>query len=199
MSVSFPPDSDTSATARDDWAVYRERLRRFLVTRIRDPQAAEDLVQDVMVRALDGLDRHPPRGALLPWLFGITRNVLADYYRNARTSTTTEADIPDPDPPDPTAEGEALSGLATCVTPFLSRLSDADRQLVEWHDREGLSGPEIAGRLGISLSAAKSRILRARRRLRDHFVRCCRIALDARNTPVAAERRAGDGHCTTCG
>jgi RNA polymerase sigma-70 factor (ECF subfamily) len=63
-------------------------------------------------------------------------------------------------------------------------------------DLEGLPQKEVAERLGLSLSAAKSRVQRGRERLKSAFTECCHLTLDHRGTVM--DYQARDGECRRC-
>lgn len=65
----------------------RERLVRFVRRRVGDAHDAEDLVQSVFVRLQENVDRLDHPGRVVPWLFQVTRNALADHYRTESRRT----------------------------------------------------------------------------------------------------------------
>lgn len=71
----------------------------------------------------------------------------------------------------------------------MSHLDEGAREALILADRDGMKQEEVARRLGISHSGAKSRIVRARQKLRDAFEACCRFEFDRRGQVIEAERR----------
>ncbi|EMR02371.1 RNA polymerase sigma factor SigZ [Cesiribacter andamanensis AMV16] len=69
--------------------------------------------------------------------------------------------------------------LAVCLAEMLQLLPEGDRLPLQWADLEGLPQEEVARRLNMSLSGAKSRIQRARIKLRQQLEECCTVALDS--------------------
>jgi RNA polymerase sigma-70 factor, ECF subfamily len=80
---------------------------------------------------------------------------------------------------------------------LMMQLEPGDRQALELVELEGLTQAATASRLGLSVSGMKSRVQRARRRLRAALDDCCQIVLDGRGGVVSFEHRAGD--CGPCG
>ena len=78
------------------------------------------------------------------------------------------------------SEEFALQELATCLTPLMGTLSSGDQEALRLIEFEGLTHVEAARQFGLSLSGMKSRVQRARVRLRSALDDCCRIALDRR-------------------
>ena len=169
------------------WKEVREQLVRFVRRRVGDTHAAEDIVQDVLLRAYARHDevREPLR--LRQWLYRSTRNAVVDYYRTRRPS--------EPLPPSLTARAEepeeARTQLARCLRPLLSTLPARYREALELSEVQGHSQKETARLLGLSLSGAKSRVQRGRAQLEQALHACCRIELDGRRNIAAFEARRG--------
>jgi RNA polymerase sigma-70 factor (ECF subfamily) len=114
------------------------------------------------------------------WLYRLALNTCLKQRR--RPSRRREAPLPDDDPlpaADPSLLPDAQAGRAWLrdrVAAFLAALPDAYRVPVVLSDALNLGAPEIAELLGLSLPAAKARILRGRRRLRDEVERYCQSA-----------------------
>lgn len=159
----------------DAWQAHHPELLRFVADRVPDSQEAHDLVQEVFLRAtrLDqGLCGVENRRA---WLFQVARNLLIDRYRTARDEIPLEDEPALADVADDLAPVEALS---QCLPRVLGELSPEDREAITLCDIEGLSQQALADRLGLSLPAAKSRVQRARRRLREQMVSACQVQFD---------------------
>jgi len=172
---------------------YRDELYRFVLKRVRDEAAAEDVVQEALVRAYtyrEGL-KEPSR--LRSWLYQIVRNTVVDYYRGKRPSEPMPDDLlPEDAGGDGCQPGRELAG---CLAPLLDGLPAAYREALRLADLEGVAQQDVAARLGLSLSGAKSRVQRARRMLRDSLLACCRVEQDRRGAVVAYEPV---GSCNCC-
>jgi RNA polymerase sigma-70 factor (ECF subfamily) len=136
-------------------------------------QDAEDLVQELLVR----LYRNPGNLAQIstprPWLIRALHNLFVDQWRHRRRTPFGHLH---PEPWDDlfadqggvaTPEDELQSaGLRRTVLQALSRLDEVHRALLVLHDVEGHTLPELADALGLPLGTLKSRLFRARRKLR---------------------------------
>jgi RNA polymerase sigma-70 factor (ECF subfamily) len=89
-------------------------------------------------------------------------------------------------------EPSALRELSGCLQPLLTDLAEADRQALRLVEVDGLTQAEAAHRLGLSVSGMKSRVQRARLRLRAAVEACCRVELDRRGGLIAYQPRDGD-------
>ena len=74
--------------------------------------------------------------------------------------------------------------MSSCVQRYMSELSDQYRAVILLHDTQGLTNPQIAGMLDISLATVKIRLHRARKRLREALQRACLFSSDDRGTLV---------------
>jgi RNA polymerase sigma-70 factor (ECF subfamily) len=186
-------------TLQDIWAELGVRLRRFVGSRVRDPHAADDVTQDVMLKVQAQLDALPPGDKLPAWVFAVARNAIVDHYR-ARAVRDHAA----LDEVGPVAEAggnehrDVISELTPCLTRMVEHLPEPYRQAMKLADLEGLSQQAVADRMGISLSGAKSRVQRARQQLREMILDCCTVERDARGNVTdydTTERSAG--YCGT--
>ena len=152
-------------------------LRSFVRSRVRDPQAAEDVLQDVYLKIHSRIGTVKDEEKIAPWVFRVARNAVTDFYR-AKRPTQALGEVP-AEPPDP--EGEDLERrLRRSVRDMLEGLPPEHREALYLTEYEGLSQKELADRLGISPSGAKSRVQRARTRLKAMLLDCCHFDLDRR-------------------
>ena len=165
------------------------KLRGFLATRVSNPADAEDLVQEILMK----LHRHSHEISddtrVHAWIWTVARNAVVDYYRQRRIKTVDVAglDFEDPRKGDGfPAETEVLAWLA----PMVDQLPEIYRDAVRMSEIEGVPQAEVAARLSIGISGAKSRIQRGRARLREILLRCCEFDHDAEGR-IAAYRRVG--------
>jgi RNA polymerase sigma-70 factor (ECF subfamily) len=107
------------------------------------------------------------------WLFEVARNTLADRLRVARDTV----ELPD-DLSAPVEEIDAVETLTACLPRVLSELSAEDREAITQCDLQGVSQAEFARNTGLTLSAAKSRVQRARQRLRERMTLACQVRFD---------------------
>jgi RNA polymerase sigma-70 factor (ECF subfamily) len=175
-----------------EWAETLRRIRAFVTSRTGDPELAADITQDVVVRSIasGALDRVEDVTA---WLYRSARNAVVDHHRTRRLhSPLPDPNLwPDPDT-SPDLPNEATRELALCLQPLLGRLPPESRDALTRVDLEGQTHQQAADQLGISVSGMKSRVQRARRRLKDLLSGCCAVALDTTGA-VSDYEPAGDG------
>ena len=118
----------------------------------------------------------------------MVRSAIADYYRRTRTAANRETAWldagPDRKAEDPVGlpgvepEAELKERLDQALKNMLGCLPDEYRDALIATEYEGLKQRELAQRLGISVSGAKSRVQRARARLKELLLACCEFELD---------------------
>lgn len=170
------------------WHELGERLRVYVARRV-NPGDADDVVQSVMVKLLERraeIDADSVRA----WLFTVTRNAVAEYYRQQRPAVDldTFGDLPEAPAADPA--DRTIGDLSDCLAPMLRMLSPSDAEVLRRIDLAGEAQTELAAALGVPLSTLKSRVQRARTRLRAAFDACCAIDVSRSGAPIAFERSA---------
>lgn len=175
------------------WHSLAAQLRSFIIGRVGNPTVAEDVLQEVFLKLHEKLPSLRDAERIEAWVWRITRNALADHLRRQRPTEELPADLHaadrEPDLPD----------LRPALRQFLAALPPEDREALELTEFHGLKQEELAERLGLTLSGAKSRVQRARARLRAEFEACCRLDFDQRGRVIECEaRQPAKGSCA-CG
>ena len=170
------------------WHELGERLRVYVARRV-NPGDADDVVQSVMVKLLERRAGIGPE-SVRAWLFTVTRNAVAEYYRQHRPAIDLETfgDLPETDAADPA--DRTIGDLSDCLNPMLRMLSESDADVLRRIDLEGETQTTLAASLGVPLSTLKSRVQRARTKLRAAFDACCAIDLARDGAPIEFERGA---------
>lgn len=171
------------------WREVIAQLRAFVRHRIADPDRAEDLVGEILLRIHRSLGTVDDRERLLHWVFRVARNAVVDEYRRAGRDRERPVASPAEEPDDGPAPGDedpdaAMHELARCLRPLLAGLPPDQRRAVELIDLDGWPQARAARSEGVSLSGMKSRVQRGRRRLVDLLGECCALTLDARGLPM---------------
>lgn len=172
------------------WQEFSRRLRAFIAKRVSEPADADDILQTVFLRVHSNLGSLRQVDRLEPWLYRTTRNAIIDHHRARRPATLEESDEPAASDHDPHEE-EAREELARCLMPMIQQLPELYREAVLLTDAEGATMPVAAQKLGLSVSGVKSRTQRGRARLREMFLTCCVVEIDARGRAIYAEPRVG--------
>jgi len=137
------------------WGQHEPELRAWLTRRLGDAHAAEDLLQDLFIKALGRNQQFCEMESARAWLFAVARSTLTDHLRSRQDHVALADDLPAPrDEPAP------VDALAACLPRALAELSAQDREALTLCDLEGLTQEACAQRKGLSLPGAKSRLQR---------------------------------------
>ena len=184
-------------TTEHVWEAFHTPLQQFIRRRVSDEATAEDVLQDVFLKIhLHGEGLKDVK-KLESWIYQITRNAIIDSYRGSRPTTTLEAaevlDLPEELPDD-----DIVSELLPCVRAMVRSLPELDRQALVLTEYQGLTQKELSERLGLSFSGAKSRVQRAREKLKQQLLECCHFELDRRGHIIDYQPRCHSCETAAC-
>lgn len=160
------------------WAAHEAELLGFLRHHAPSHDDAEELLQEVFIKALRQGKQFCSVNKPRAWLFQVARNALTDHHRQNRESLPLDEEIPQPEAEPP----PAVDTLSQCLPRVLEELPELDRKAILLCDIEGRPQQELAEQLGISLSGAKSRLQRARQHLRQQLEKRCKVRFDERGS-----------------
>lgn len=147
---------------------WAQPLRRYVVRVSGDDSAADELVQDIWLRVVQGIGRLKEPEKFRAWLFGIAHRRLMDRLRERYAAPETAGDAaldaiaedaPEPD--------RAL--VARDLARGLSGLPACERDVLSLFYLEELSLADVAQALSVPVGTVKSRLFRARQLLRNHL------------------------------
>ncbi|HEY1348186.1 MAG TPA: RNA polymerase sigma factor SigZ [Ktedonobacteraceae bacterium] len=162
------------------WEAFHTPLHQFIRRRVADEATAQDLLQEVFLKIhQQGTSLRDAR-SLESWIYQITRNLIIDYYRSRQHRETSLGDVEVLDFPEELPDDDIVSELLPCVRAMVLALPDHDRQALILTEYQGLTQKELGERLGLSFSGAKSRVQRAREKLKQELLACCHFELDRR-------------------
>lgn len=151
------------------------KLRGFLSRRISNPADVDDLTQEILLRMHQNAGSLSDVKRVHGWIWQIARNAVVDHYRRRRP--TVDLDSLDLD-----IEAEQSSDIQelvlTWLAPTIEELPEPYREAMRLSEIDGLPQAEVATRLSLSLSGAKSRIQRGRVKLREALQACCHFDFD---------------------
>jgi len=156
------------------WERHEAELRGWLRHRLGNGVDADDVLQELFIKAMRQGERFCAIDNARAWLFEVARNTVADRLRLQRELVELPTDLAEE-----VEETATVQSLVGCLPRVLSELSAEDREAITLCDLEGMPQDEYARRKGLTLPAAKSRIQRARKRLRKQMTLGCQVRLDA--------------------
>ncbi len=167
-STTETEDSALARQASGDRACFAElyrryvtRVYRYLLVRVHDPHAAQDLTSQTFLAAIEGIRSYRASGTFAAWLFGIARRKAADHFRRNHATLPLEAVecVPHPDPlPEQVVEQrlqlEQVARVLRCIAPERA-------EALALRIFAGLTAAEVGAVMGKSEAAIKMLVHRA--------------------------------------
>lgn len=169
-----------NATLEQIWHEFAAKLGQFIRVRVNDPATAEDILQDVFVKIQARLNRLKDPAKLQSWIYLIARNAIIDHYRTRKETVEVPETLAAETEP---ADGE-MEDLKASFRRMIYSLPEPYREALVMTEFEGLTQQQLAERLGISLSGAKSRVQRGREQLKAMLHECCTFEFDRRGKVI---------------
>lgn len=165
------------------WNEFSSGLRAFISRRVSNSSKAEDILQDVFIKIHSNIHLLKEDSKIRSWVYQITRNTIIDYYRKQKIKiddidTITLENKDTVHSIDDMIEAGPFQEVAAGLRGMIDELPDKYSQALYLVEFEGLSQVELAKKLGISISGAKSRVQRGRQLLRESLMKCCHFELD---------------------
>ena len=155
------------------YARHKGPLYRYVLRSVKGRADAEELFQEVWMRAIEARARYRPEAKFATWLYTIAHNRLVDHWR-ARGLTLVSLDDEDQGHPEPAAGPEAEPSRNVEARQTLDKLAAAlaalplaQREAFLLHQEGGLTAAQIAAATGSDTEAAKSRLRYAMNKLRE--------------------------------
>lgn len=171
------------------WNEFSGKLLSYIRTKVDTVEDAEDILQNVFIKVGSNIDSFDPNSNLNAWLFTITKHKIIDYYRSKRMVIS----LDDHQKVDVEVVDEPLDDPFCCLDEHISCLPEKYGTVIVQSEIMGIKHKDIAKRLGISLSAVKSRVVRGRVLLKDKFVQCCKYKLNKQHKLVGESGCESDG------
>lgn len=163
----------------------RERFLAFLRSKLNDPDLAEDLLQESLLKAVRAAPNLRAEEQLVPWFFAILRNAVTDAYRRQGRAPdladlSLAADVPQTE--------EEQHNACTCFEALLPALKPEYAELIHTLDLGEETAEQARQRLGVSATNLKVRHHRARQALRRKLEETCRVCAEHHCLDCTCER-----------
>ena len=171
MQLDEQPTGDIEARLLD----ARNQFLGYIRKRIDDPEFAEDILQDSLLRAIRAAPDLRDEERLIPWFYRVLQNAIVDAYRRRGVE---RAHVVAADAPEIAAEPEDDSELCRCFERLIPTLKSEYADVIEAIELGRESPDAAADRLGITPNNLKVRRHRARQALRRKLEETCRTCAD---------------------
>lgn len=159
------------------WSEFHGALKGLVIKTVKDPNDADDILQDIFLKIMLHSEKIERAENLRHYLFGIARNATNDYFRHKKNARENQQ-IDDAISIEETAHALNAAIAECCVRNFVSKLPDKYREALMLTEFEDVSQKDLAQRLGISYSGAKSRVQRGKEKLKELILACCAFESD---------------------
>lgn len=154
----------------------RAKFLGYIRKRIADPDLAEDILQDSLLKAVRSAPKMEDNENLVRWFYRVLQHAIIDAYRrkaaetNRKINFSAEAEIG--------SEPEDVKSICECVNELIPTLKPEYAEVTKSVDLDGEDPDEVAKRLGITRNNLKVRSHRARQALRKRLEETCRMCAE---------------------
>ena len=154
-------------------------LKAYILKKTANEEIAKDIVQEVMLKLVESHKKSIKVNNIKAWLFQVTRNTIADYYKDYYNKNKIEFNFNE-DWKEHSISSENISTIleSDFIIPMIGLLPEKYAKPLHLSDIENIPQKEIALQLNLGLSATKMRIQRGREKLKSLFIECCDIQYD---------------------
>ena len=146
------------------WQDFGVDLRRFVYSKVSDKEIVNDIIQNIFFKIHSNINSLKDNSKLGSWLFQIARNSIMDYYRGKKKAQRLLENLKKEEF---FIENTSSEILQYCMDFFISRLPQKYKDALIFTEFNGNSQQELSKKEGISISASKSRVQRARQKLKQ--------------------------------
>lgn len=176
------------------WGKFSLPLKRFIIKRISNDQDVDDVLQDVFIKIHNNFGSLKDNTKIHAWVYRITCNAIVDYYRQKETIELVE--LPD-DLASVDEENLSFNGeIAACLKTMIDSLPEKYKEAIILTEFQNLTQKELSERMGLSLSGAKSRVQRGRKKLKEMLLGCCQLKFDRMGNVIDYKHRSSE--CKYC-
>jgi len=172
------------------WSDFHKELEVFIFSRVKEHDSTNDILQEIFIKIHNNIGTLKDESKLSSWIYQITRNAINDYFRKLKP----QIEISDYD----AIEEHQISyngELELCLKPFINQLGDKYKEAIILTEFNGLTQKQLAQKLNISYSGAKSRVQRGKENLKKLFTDCCSIESDKYGNVVDFQQKSNCRNC----
>jgi RNA polymerase sigma-70 factor, ECF subfamily len=188
------PTLENTITFNEIWLKFSHPVKDFIRNQTHNADVTDDILQEVFIKIHQNLHLLKDEERVAGWVFQIARNTVLNYFR------TQKKHLENQEFHQRETEGESYfkeNNLNQIVGIWLEEFKkDLDpkyQEALQLVDIEGITQVELAHRLGISISGAKSRVQRGREQLKQKLIDCCPVKTDQYGNILEIENK--DGSC----
>lgn len=178
------------------WLDFSKPVKEFIRSQTHNAEVTDDILQDVFIKIHQHLDELREEERLAGWVFQIARNTVLNYFRSIKKMTEQQSENYQINLEKTYfAENELNTMVGGWLDFFRKELNPKYEEALRLVDIEGLTQVELAQKLGISISGAKSRVQRGREQLKQKLMNCCPVKVDAYGNIIEVRNKKGECIC----
>lgn len=169
------------------WTDFHKELQGHISKMVKNQTDADDILQEVFIKIIRNGEKVQMAKDIRPYIYGMVRNTIGDYFRK-KHYLSNDFEIP----ADITEEDEQQLNATIaecCIKPFVNQLPDKYKEALLLTEFQKISQKDLAQKLNISYSGAKSRVQRGKEKLKDIILNCCAFQSDVYGNLTEVERK----------
>lgn len=159
-------------TTTEVWKTYAIDVKRLIMSKVKDVQITDDLVQEVFMKVHTKLTTVEDERKVKSWLLSVSRNTVLDYFRKANKEIPLEKEEAI------VSEEDYKHSEKDCLPGIINNLPKKYRDPLLLSDIKGIKQAEIASQLNLPLATVKSQIQRGRKLIVQGYMDCCDYKLN---------------------
>ena len=168
---------NSSSVIENIWHDFSKQLKRFIYNHVKNEQDAEDIMQNVFLKIHNNICSLENEEKIRAWIYKIARNTITDYYRAKRCETSL-SDFETKSIVFIEEIENVNDDIAQCLKTMVDYLPEKYKTAIILTEFNNLTQKELSERLGLSVPGAKSRVQRARIKLKEMLLECCHLEFD---------------------
>jgi RNA polymerase sigma-70 factor (ECF subfamily) len=158
------------------WNDFSKPLKGFIINHINNTQDVDDILQNVFYKIHNNISSLKDSDKIYAWVYKIAKNTITDFYR-AQKYESYFTELPEEIIIDTQHEITANDEIAQCLK-AIYYLPEKYKCAIILTEFQNLTQKELGSKMGLSLSGAKSRVQRARAKLKEMLLDCCSLEFD---------------------
>lgn len=184
-----------TVTFNEIWIKFSHPVKDFIRNQTHKADVTDDILQEVFIKIHQNLHLLRDEERVAGWVFQIARNTVLNYFRTQKKNLENQRfHQRETEGESYFKENDLNEMVGNWLEKFKKDLAPKYQEALQLVDIEGITQVELANRLGISISGAKSRVQRGREQLKQKLVDCCPVKTDQYGNIL--EIQSKDGSCT---
>ena len=190
------PMLENTITFNEIWLKFSYQVKDFILNQTHNADTSDDLLQETFIKIHQNLHLLRDEERVAGWVFQIARNTVFNYFRSQKKQLKyLEAHQKEAENEGCFKENNLNEMVGIWLEEFKKDLDPKYQEALQLVDIEGITQVELANRLGISVSGAKSRVQRGREQLKRKLIDCCPVKTDQYGNILEIQNK--DGSCRT--